>query len=72
MLFLSGCSAVWLARLTGGQKVASSTLAIPTIFYAKISLKSTVFGPFDLMLQKGAKTCHFEEKSRQNPDIFPT
>ena len=32
MLFLSGCSAVWLARLTGGQKVASSTLAIPTIF----------------------------------------
>ena len=28
----SGCSAAWLARLTGGQKVVSSTLIIPTIF----------------------------------------
>ena len=29
---MSGCSAAWLARLTGGQKVVSSTLIIPTIF----------------------------------------
>ena len=29
----SGCSAAWLARLSGGQKVASSNLAIPTIFH---------------------------------------
>ena len=29
----SGCSAAWLARLTGGQKVVSSTLIIPTIFF---------------------------------------
>ena len=29
----SGCSAAWLARLSGGQKVASSNLAIPTIFF---------------------------------------
>ena len=28
----SGCRAAWLARLTGGQKVVSSTLIIPTIF----------------------------------------
>lgn len=28
----SGCSVAWLARLTGGQEVASSNLAIPTIF----------------------------------------
>ena len=28
----SGRSAAWLARLTGGQKVASSNLAVPTIF----------------------------------------
>ena len=28
----SGYSAAWLARLSGGQKVASSNLAIPTIF----------------------------------------
>ena len=27
----SGYSAAWLARLSGGQKVASSNLAIPTI-----------------------------------------
>ena len=27
---MSGCSAVWLARLTGGQKVGSSNLLIPT------------------------------------------
>lgn len=29
----SGYSAAWLARLSGGQKVASSNLAIPTIFF---------------------------------------
>ena len=29
----SGCSAAWLARLTGGQKVVSSILIIPTIFF---------------------------------------
>ena len=27
----SGYSAAWLARLSGGQKVASSNLAVPTI-----------------------------------------
>ena len=32
MIGMSGCSAAWLARLTGGQKVVSSTLIIPTIF----------------------------------------
>ena len=29
----SGCSVAWLARLTGGQEVASSNLAIPTITF---------------------------------------
>ena len=31
----SGCSVAWLARLTGGQEVASSNLAIPTIFFSR-------------------------------------
>lgn len=30
---MSGRSAAWLARLSGGQKVASSNLAVPTIFF---------------------------------------
>ena len=29
---ISGCSAAWLARLTGGQKVGGSNPLIPTIF----------------------------------------
>ncbi len=29
----SGCSVAWLARCTGGAEVASSNLAIPTIFF---------------------------------------
>lgn len=29
---ISGCSAVWLARRSGGPEVADSNSAIPTIF----------------------------------------
>ena len=29
--FRTGCSAVWLARLTGGQKVEGSNPSFPTI-----------------------------------------
>ncbi len=30
--FVAGCSAAWLARLTGGQKVGGSNPLSPTIF----------------------------------------
>ena len=33
----SGCSVAWLARCTGGAEVASSNLAIPTIFFLGFS-----------------------------------
>lgn len=44
---MSGCSAAWLARLTGGQKVASSNLAIPTIC-SVYGILDTTFGPAEI------------------------
>src|SRR5262249_12675693 len=34
--WFSGCSAAWIAHLTGGQGVAGSNPAIPTIIFDKL------------------------------------
>lgn len=40
----SGCSAVWLARQTGGLKVESSSLSIPTISFQQF-IQIFIFPP---------------------------
>ena len=55
-----------LARLTGGQKVASSNLAIPTIFFARNSgkkMKPSGFASCTAGALHGT-TCRFIRRSR--------
>ena len=63
----SGYSAAWLARLSGGQKVASSNLAIPTIFLFSViqSFMTGFFCALILPKEPQAFTAQFPRNREQ-------
>ena len=63
----SGCGSAWLARLSGGQKVASSNLAIPTIFLFS-AIQSFMTGFFCVLIlpkEPQAFTAQFSRNREQ-------
>ena len=62
----SGRSAAWLARLSGGQKVASSNLAVPTINFPQgtwVFARVPFFLPFSALICAEITACNSMENS---------
>ena len=49
---MSGCGAVWLACLTGGQEAESSNLSTPTILLVKKQENNHQAGPGNILVKR--------------------